>query len=205
MENFSQAKKLTYFAVLTALTVVLQLFANAIPVGTASLNFTLVPIVICGMILGVWYGAALGLVSGLITTVQVAIGQGGLFSVLFSMTPVMIVLICLLKTTAAGLLGALLFKLIKNKWVGTFVSSAIVPTVNTLIFIIGMLIVSGPLSEAASFSEGQQALGFILTTLVGINYFAELALNLILAPALYRVINIVDRSLFTKTEKKDEE
>ena len=79
----SKSRQITYFALLVALTVVLQLFANSIPVGAASINLTLVPIVIAGMILGVWFATAIGVISGIITMIQVVSGAGGFFSVLF--------------------------------------------------------------------------------------------------------------------------
>lgn len=203
----SKTRRITYFAVLTAITVILQLFANAIPVGLASLNFSLIPIVVAGMLLGVWYGTALGAVSGIITTIQVVSGNGGLFSIMFMQAPVMIILICMLKITLAAFIGAFVFKVVRNKLIATFIASALVPTVNTLVFFLGMLILSGQLPSAAAefgVSVGDNVLVYILEGLVGFNYFIELGINLILAPAVYRVIRVADKSFNSqRTENTD--
>ncbi len=202
-------RSLTYFAVLVALTIVLQLFANAIPIGAggASLNFSLLSIVLCGMLLGPWYSLALGLVSGIITTVQVATGQGGIFSIMYLETPFMMILICMLKISLAAFLGGYLFKIIKNKWVATFVSSAVVPVVNTGIFIIGMLIVNGALKNAAAEVEldASNVLVFILVTLVSFNFFIELGLNIVIAPALYRSVGAIEKTVMSAKNSSEEE
>ena len=196
-DNLSTAKKLAYFAILTALTVVLQLWASNIAIGPASLNFSLIPLVLCGMILGVWYATALGAVVGVLVLIPIITGQSQFFTPLFEITPVMIILICLIKTAAAGLLGGLLYKVIrgKNKYVATFVSALTVPTVNTLIFIIGMFIINGPLTQLNPLDQGQTLFGFIVVGLVSFNYFIELGLNLLLAPAIFRVIKAVDKQI----------
>ena len=113
MENFSQAKKLTYFAVLTALTIVLQLIGNTVRIGPVTLNFSLIPIVLASILLGVWYGTALGAITGLIILFHCGIlGADGFTNVLFATDPVIITLVCVLKTALAGTVSALLFKFI---------------------------------------------------------------------------------------------
>ena len=208
----SKSRQITYFAVLAALTTVLQLFANSIPIGAASINLTLVPIVITGMILGVWYATAIGFVSGIITMIQVVSGAGGLFSILFSYSPVILILVCVLKTTIAAFVGAWIFKIIKNKTVATFISAGAVPIINTLIFILGMLIVSGYMSDAINefnaaagetvLSMESGVIAFILVVLVGLNFPIEIGVNILLAPAIYNVVKIVDKS-FSDTENTD--
>lgn len=208
MENFSQAKKLTYFAVLTALTFVLQLLGNTVKIGVVTLNFSLIPIVLAAIMLGVWYGMALGAITGLIILFNCGIlGADGFTNVLFATDPVIITLVCVVKTALAGALSALLFKWVNkhNGFVATIVAAGIVPIINTCIFILGMLCIIPSLNAAGFIAEGANAFAVIVLGFVGLNFVFEFALNVIVAPALYRVINILDRSLFTKAEKKDEE
>ena len=214
METFSQAKKLTYFAVLTALTVVLQLIGNTVRIGVVTLNFSLIPIVLASILLGVWYGTALGAVTGLIILFNCGIlGADGFTNVLFATDPVIIILVCVLKTALAGTVSALLFKWISkfNGFVATIVASGIVPVINSGLFILGMLLIIPSLRAAGFIAEGANAFSVIVIGFVGLNFVFEFAVNVIVAPALYRVINIVDRSLFKKTknssdiEDKDEE
>lgn len=208
METFSKAKKLTYFAVLTALTVILQLLGNTVKIGIVTLNFSLIPIVLAAILLGVWYGTALGAVTGLIILFHCGIlGADGFTNVLFATDPIIISLVCVLKTAAAGALSGLLFKWISkcNGFVATIIAAGIVPVVNSGIFILGMLLIVPSLRAAGFIAEGANAFAVIVIGFVGLNFVFEFALNVIVAPALYRVIKIVDRSLFTKTETKDEE
>ncbi len=203
METFtkkSTAKKITYFAILVALTIVLQLVVGSIKIGPVTINFSLLPLVLCGMILGVWYGAALGLVLGVIILIQGILGIDPFTSIMLGESPVMITVICLVKTTVAGGVSALVFKTFeKNKLVGTFISAGLVPVINTAIFILGMLCISGSLIDAGFISDGSKAVYFLVVVCAGINFLIEFALNLIVAPGLYRVITVIEKN-FSKED-----
>lgn len=206
METFSQAKKLTYFAVLTALTVVLQLLGNTVRIGIVTLNFSLIPIVLAAILLGVWYGTALGAITGLIILLHCGIlGADGFTNVLFATDPVVITLVCVVKTALAGTVSALLFKLLnkRNGFLATAVASGIVPIINSGVFILGMLCIIPSLYNAGFLAEGANAFAGIVIGFVGLNFVFEFALNVIVVPALYRVIGIVDRSLFGEKNNGD--
>ena len=79
----------------------------------------------------------------------------------------------------------------KNKIVATFVASAVVPTVNTALFIVGCLFMTNSIYPMA---PGQNVLAFILVSIVTFNFFIELAVNLLVAPSLFRVVRAFDRS-----------
>ena len=203
MENFSQAKKLTYFAVLTALTIVLQLLGNTVKIGIVTLNFSLIPIVLAAILLGVWYGTVLGAITGLIILLHCGIlGADGFTNVLFATDPVIISLVCVVKTAAAGAVSALLFKWISkfNGFAATVVAAGIVPVINSGIFILGMLCIIPSLYNAGFLAEGANAFAGIVVGFVGLNFVFEFALNVIVAPALYRVIKIIDSSVFKQSE-----
>ena len=200
MNTFSQAKKLTYFSVLTALTIVLQLLGNTVRIGVVTLNFSLIPIVLAAILLGTLYGAALGAITGLIILFNCGIlGADGFTNVLFATDPVVIILVCVLKTAVAGAVSGWLFKLLvkRNGLAATIVAAGIVPIINSGLFILGMLLIIPSLRAAGFIAEGANAFAVIVIGLVGLNFVFEFAVNLIVAPALYRVINIVDRSLFS--------
>ena len=142
--SMSKTKKLTYFAILTALVVVLQFTANAVKIGAVTLNFVLVPLIVCGMVLGAAYAIALGAIIGVIILLSGVIGMDGFTNVLFGEAPVVITLVCVLKTALAGLAGALIFKFFykKHRLLGTFLSAAATPIVNTGVFVLGMLTIT---------------------------------------------------------------
>lgn len=206
MKNMTAAKKITYFAILLALTTVLQLVGNTVKIGVVTLNFSLIPIVLAAIILGEWFGAALGTVTGLIILLNNGIlGADGFTNVLFATDPVVIILVCLLKTGVAGYLSGLLFKIIKkhNPYVAVFVASGIVPVVNSGLFIVGMLFITKSLYAVGFVAEGASAFATIILLFVGLNFVFEFAVNLIVAPALYRVISILDKSFGKKHDKAD--
>lgn len=202
LKGFFTAKNIAYFAVLLALVIVLQVFASAIPVGAtgATLNFSLVPIVLGALLLGPIGGTLLGLACGIVVLVQVVVLTGNAFYLaIWTNSPVVTTFTCLIKTTAAGFLAGLAYKLIsrKNSLAAAFVASAIVPIVNTGIFILGCLCMMGTIADFGGVS-GIDILVFILVGIVSFNFFIELAINLILTPAIHRVVLIVEKQLGRK-------
>lgn len=211
-KNFFTAKNVAYFGVLTALEIVLLFFGMAIPVGTggASLNFSLVPIILTAMLLGPVAGAVMGFISGLVISIMVVVGaQGAIFLFLFQEQPVMIILICLLKTTAAGGVSGLLYRLLKgkNQYVATFVSALAAPVVNTGIFILGCLCIGGAVElAAAEYGLGySSAFAVIVLVFVSFNFFIEFAINLFLAPALHRIVLVTEKYIEKNRGKKRRE
>lgn len=201
MAEISQAKKVTYFAVLTSLTVVLQFVGGYMRIGPVNINLTLIPLVLCGMLLGVIYSTVLGFIIGTVFLIQGITGFEPFTGYLFSENPVLLTLTCVLKTTAAGAAGAVLYNVLKdkNKYLATFLSAAVVPVVNTAIFILGMLLIRNSLMEYLT-SVGLDVSGYsviyvILVIVVTWNFFIEFGLNLLLAPAVYRVIKVIDKSV----------
>ena len=191
-----KAKRITYFAILAALVVVLQFTASAIKIGAVTLNFVLVPIIVSGMLLGWIYGALLGAVAGLIILLAGVVGMDGFTNVLFAEYPIGITLVCILKTALAGALGGIVYALLenKNKYIATYVSAAVVPVTNTGVFIIGMLFMKNGLVANGFIDGGKSALWGICVGIVTFNFFLEFALNLLLAPAVYRAITVIDKA-----------
>ncbi len=187
------AKQITGIAVLIALVIVLQAVGGSIPIGAIQLNFTLIPIVLSGIIFGALAGALTGFACGVVVLIQVITAPAGLlYALMWAGDPIVVVIVCLLKTTVAGFLAGYVYDLIakKNKTVATFVASAIVPIVNTALFIIGCLFMTNSIYSSAS-ESGQNVFAYIIIVLVSFNFFFELAVNLIVAPALSRVLKTI--------------
>lgn len=176
--------RITGIGLFTSLTIILQVIANVLPVGTLSISLSLFPISLCAVI----YGPLAGLFVGLVEGVMVLFANGT--SLFLAYNPFMTVLLCLLKTGLAGLFAGLIMKAFKNKhpFIGVIFSSIIVPLTNTGLFLIGtFLIFSGAFSQEISLNYFL----FILTTLIGINFFIELGVNASLSPVLYRIYEII--------------
>ena len=183
---------LAQLAILTAIIMVLHFSGAAIPAFGTKISLTLIPIALGAMILGPTAGGILGFIYGL--TVYISLGvlhMDPFTGFLFDHNPIMTFLICTVKTTAAGVLGGLVYRALRKKSVllAVFVAAALVPTVNTGIFILGCFTIYNTISQVAA-SSGYSAVYFILIVCAGANYLLEMAVNMIFAPALERVIHI---------------
>ena len=192
MENkltFS-AKQITGIAVLIALVIVLQAVGGTVSIGVVQLNFTLIPIVLGGILFGSWIGALTGFACGVVVLIQVIMGIVPFYTIIWAGDPVVVAFTCIVKTTVAGFLAGFIYNLIakKNKIVATFVASAIVPIVNTTLFVIGCLLMTNSIYGMAG---SENVLKFILVSIVTFNFFIELAINLIVAPTLNSVFKSI--------------
>ena len=191
--NFFSAKRVTGMAVLLALVLVLQIFGGSITIGAVQLNFTLIPIVLGAMFYGPIVGGILGLSCGVVVLVQVIMGLVPFYTLIWTNDPVVTTLTCLVKTTAAGVLAGFVFDWLskKNAILAVFVASAIVPIVNTMLFVTGCLFMTSVYGKAGE----QNVLVFILVSIVTFNFFIELAVNMVVAPALHTVYKVLKKTV----------
>ncbi len=192
-EKFFCTKNIVYLAILTALLVVLNLLGTVFKIIT-NVNLTLIPIVLGALIMGFRGGLILGLISGLMTFFFGVFSIDPFTNVLFINHPVLTFLICTVKTTLAGVLGGLVYSLLngKNQYVATFVASGLIPIVNTAIFILGALAMYNTI--ASEFSPN--VLYFLVITCAGVNFLIEFAINLLVAPAIYMVVRVLEKNSF---------
>ena len=190
--KFFSAKNVTVLAILLALVIVLQALGGTINIGVVSLNFTLIPIVLGAIVLGPWAGAFLGLACGIVILIQVIIAPAGFYFIIWSNSPFVTTMICLVKTTVAGLVAGFLFEWLekKNKYVAVFVASGIVPILNTGLFILGCLCMWNTVGLMAN---GTNVFVFILVSLVTFNFFVEFGINLLVSPGIHTVYKVVEK------------
>ncbi|MBQ8322244.1 MAG: ECF transporter S component [Clostridia bacterium] len=165
-------KKLTYVAVLTAIVVVLQF----VPIKIATFELALsVPVIVIGAALcGTGVGAWLGFVFGAVVLMLPGTAAYMSFNAFGT------VLTVLAKGTLAGLAAGAVYKLSEkiNRYVAALIAAVTATLVNTGVFLIGSLI----------FFEGD--IGMVISVLISVNFLIELAVNVVLAPTVYRVVNI---------------
>ncbi len=192
-ERFFCTKNIVYLAILTALLVVLNLLGTVFKVIT-NVNLTLIPIVLGALIMGVRGGLILGLVSGLMTFFFGVFNIDYFTNVLFINHPLLTFLVCTVKTTLAGFLGGLVYSLLnkKNQYVATFVAAGIIPIINTAIFIVGALTMYNTI--ASEFAPN--VMYFLVITCAGVNFLIEFAINLLVAPAIYTVVRVLEKNAF---------
>ena len=187
VENaFFTARNVALLAVLLAIVVVLQVFGLAIPMpGGTSMSFVLLPIILGGMLMGPIAGTVLGFAFGIITIFD------PLALTLMNYTPAAAVITVILKGTLAGFIPSVLFRLIssKNRYVAAYVAAVAAPVCNTGTFFIGCLI----MQDALVSSVGRAFWACI--GLIMINFAIELAVNVVLAPAIYSVDRVIERKI----------
>lgn len=193
-KSFFTAKNVTILGVLTAIIVVLQIFGSYFRIGTISLSFVLVPIVIGGILTGVVGGTILGFIFGVITLVMGVVGADQFTFILFSDHPFLTILTCVIKGSAAGFMSGFVYKLLKDKnlTLSTFAASAVAPIVNTGLFIVGAFCMADTLNSNFV-AENSNVVYFIFIGCAGINFLIELAINLVLAPSVCKIIKAVKR------------
>lgn len=197
----SQAKilRMVQMALLVALVFVLQMLGSFIKIGALPLSFVLVPIVIGAIHLGPACGALLGGVFGVITMIMGITGVDGFSFLLWEASPVWFIIICLSKAILAGLGTALIYrgldKLFGGRYVmvSTVIASIAAPVINTGIFVVGMLLCFGGVAESFVNESYTSAVEVVLLMLAGVNFLGELAVNLVLSPAVVRIIHAVSK------------
>ena len=147
------------------------------------------------------------LLAGLTTFIQVFTSGDVFYVFLMTNNAFATALICILKTAAAGFLAGLVYNMITRvgkasrakTYIGSLAASVVCPVVNTGLFVLGMLLFFGSaLTADATF--GSMASGnlvsFVLVGLVGVNFFFELALNVIICPLICTAL--MNSGLFRK-------
>ena len=178
---------LTLMALLTALVAVLSYFGGFIKIGSlASISLTLIPVVLGASLYGPFAGAWLGAVSGIIFFMT----PDAMFWFGLSIPGTVITVI--VKGALAGLCAGLVYNLLKNanKYLAVIVSAIVCPVVNTGIFLLGCLVFFMDTVNAGAAAESMSTFGYLLIFFVGLNFVFELAANIILSPALYRLLDI---------------
>ena len=202
------AKYVTTLAILLALVVLFQVFGSYIKIGTTSFSFVLVPIVLGGVLLGVTAGAILGFAFSLVVMIMGLVGADPFTGILLN-DALFGTLVCIfLKGVLAGVIPALLYKVIakKNTFVAVIIASLTAPIVNTSIFIVCMLIL-GDVVTANFIEGGMSVIYFLVIICAGVNFLVEFAINAVLSPTLHRIITalgLVDKNGQLNTDSQND-
>lgn len=184
--NSERIKELVGISILAAIVVVLQLISNFIMPSNLPMTLALIPIVVGSIIYGPKGGAILGAVmGGIVLTAPSTM-------IFFDFNPVATVLLCLLKTSIAGLASGFIFKALEQKHrnTGIVLSTISVPIINTLLFTAGAFLIFMPVLEQQAAKNNIDVITLVLLGYIGFNFILEFTLNLVLSPVVIRIIDM---------------
>ena len=180
-------KRLALIALLTALVAVLAYFGGFIKIGgLASISLTLIPVVLgaalCGPIAGAWLGGVSGAVFFMTAD--------AVFWLELSIPGTIITV--MVKGIAAGLVAGLVYVILErvNRYLAVMAAAIVCPVVNTGIFIGGSFLFFMDDVNAGAAAKNMSIGAYIIIVFVGLNFVFELLTNLVLCPAITRVLNI---------------
>lgn len=183
-------------AILLALVVVLQSISS---LGLIPLCLCLVPITLGAVVLDWKCAGILGFAFGVVALFWGIVGKDVFTLYLFGASPVMTILICIVKGTLAGILPALVFNALKSKnhLLASIAAAITAPIVNTGVFALGCLIIREDVIATAG-KLGVEAVNFatlLFVVIIGVNFFIELLINAVFAPALDKVETVVKKRI----------
>ena len=196
--NRQRLIKLVQIALVTAIVIVFQLLGSFIHFGTFSISLVLVPIVFGAILYGPFAGAWLGMVFGVTVLLS---GDASLF---LGFSPLWTIVTVLLKGIFAGFASGAVYKIIsaKHKYLAIIISAIVCPVVNTGIFILGCFTFFynylPDIGSAIGLPDIINPFTFVITVLVGLNFVFELVLNVALAPAIIKLVDLGRKYLSKK-------
>ena len=182
-----KTKNMVGIGLFTAIVMVLQFLGGGIKFGVFSISLVLLPIVVGAALYGWKAGACLGFAFGMAVLLS---GDAAAFMVV---DPLATVLVVLVKGAACGFFAGLVYRLFEklNKVVAVFAAAIICPVVNTGVFLLGCKLFF--LDTVAGWGAAlgyENAAAYMFLGLAGVNFLIELAVNIVLAPVIVRLIKL---------------
>lgn len=193
--NTEKLVSMILLALLSALVAVLAYYGGFIKIGgLASISLTLIPVIIgatlCGPLAGAWLGAVAGVI--FFATPDAAFWFG--LSVPGTVITVMV------KGMLSGLCAGLVYKALKkvNQYLAVLVSAIVCTVVNTGTFLLGCLVFFMDAVSAGATAEGTSIAMYLIVAFVGLNFVFELIANIVVSPAIVRILDIAKKRKLNK-------
>lgn len=174
-------------AVMTALVIILQFMGAIVRLGPFQCSLVLMPIVVGAALCNRKVSAWLGFVFGMVVLLN---GDAAAF---LTVNAIGTVITVLAKGTLCGLCAGLVYDLFKEKntYLAVLCAAIVCPIVNTGVFLIGGFVFFFETIEAWGLAGGfGSAIEYMFLGLVGGNFIFELVANIVLCPAIVRILNL---------------
>ena len=191
--NAKKTMAVVVMGLLTAIVVVLQIFASGIQLNPFTvITLVLAPIIVGAALYGWKAGAWLGAVFSAVVLIS---GQAAPF---MAMSIPGTIITVMLKGTLAGIAGGAVYRLVekKNRVAAVVTAGIVTPVVNTGIYILGCLVFFMDFLQAGMAEKGAANLfTYVIVFMVGMNFVVELAINLVLSSAIVLILNLAQKKI----------
>ena len=179
--------KLTLFALLTALLIVLGYVNIPQPAGL-SITFNMIPVAIAAIAMGISGGALMGGVFGLISFLQCfgLVGYSGMGAVLVGINPVLCFIQRFCSRVLVGILAALVYRAVSkrlNTYLSCLITGFCAAFFNTLFFMSSLVLLFGNTEYIQGLMAGRSVIAFIIAS-VGINAVVEMIVAAVVTGAV---------------------
>lgn len=188
--NREKIERMAGLALLSAIIVVLQLLGSFIRIGPVSISLVLVPIVVGAAIYGPTAGAFLGAVFAIVVVFQPD-------TMFFHEITVFGTIVTVFgKGILSGLCAGLIYHLLsrKSEIAAIFASAVVCPVVNTGVFFLGCRIFFWSGLAEANGVAANEMMAYFITTIIGVNFLVEFAVNLVLSPGISTALRAIRRN-----------
>ena len=112
----------------------------------------------------------------------------------FQASPVLCFLVVMAKGILCGLASGFVYRMLHktNGYVAMLCAAIICPVVNTGVFLIGMSLFF--MNVLRAWAGGTDVVGYILSSLILINFLPELGINIVFSPAGQRILRAIKKN-----------
>ena len=178
--------RLVQLGLLSAIIILLQQIVIPLP-GGLSLSLVLIPIVVGAVLFGPASGALLGGVFGVVVLIS---GDAAAF--LAINVPGTIITV-MAKGIACGLVAGVVYKWLSgiDRYASVIITALVCPVVNTGVFLLGCSVFFMDTIKTWALADyGENVVGYLFLGLAGLNFLVEVAINVLLSPAIVRLLDL---------------
>ena len=175
--------RLATMALLTAAIFVLQFVT--VPLGAITVSLSMVPVSIAAITMGPLYGLSGGAIWGLASIIKALMGSSGLTSTLFTINPLLTVVLCFIPRMLDGFLLGFIYKGMR-KFANVLVSGTVTgffsAFLNTVFFMSTIVFLFGNTEYVQNMMAGRNVIIFICSIIAGNAVFEMLVASIVTGP-----------------------
>ncbi|MCR5023576.1 MAG: ECF transporter S component [Lachnospiraceae bacterium] len=175
--------RLATMALLTAAIFVLQFVT--VPLGAITVSLSMVPVAIAAITMGSVYGLIGGAIWGLASIIKALLGSSGLTSTLFTISPLLTIVLCFVPRMLDGFLLGFIYKGARkftNVLVAGTITGFFSAFLNTVFFMSTIVLLFGNTEYVQNMMAGKNVIVFICSIIAGNAIFEMLVASIVTGP-----------------------